>query len=116
MSSLATDSGGNFVYDVNNINEGLDKLDRQISNYYVLGFQSGNPKHDGKFRELKVRTKLKDIIVKSQSGYMDRRPIDVLASSKQEQTLMAAVASTGAAAQLPIAFRPAYFYNSPKSA
>jgi VWFA-related protein len=116
LSNFATGSGGNFVYDVNKINEGLDKLDRQISNYYVLGFQSGNPKHDGKFRELKVRTKLKDIIVKSQPGYMDRRPIDVLASSKQEQTLMTAVASTGTATQLPIVFRPAYFYNSSKNA
>lgn len=116
LSGFATDSGGNFFNDVNKINEELDKLDRQTSNYYVLGFQSGNPKHDGKFRELKVRTKLKNVIVKSQPGYMDRRPIDVLASSRQEQTLMAAVAAPGAAAQLPIAFRPAYFYNSPKDA
>ena len=116
FSKLARDSGGNFVYEINTINEELDKLDRQISNYYVLGFQSNNPKHNGKFRALKVRTKLKDIIVKSQPGYMDRRPIDVLASSKQEQTLMTAVAATGMAAQLPIAFRPAYFYDSPKDA
>ena len=47
---------------------------------------------------------------------MDRRPIDVLASAKQEKTLFTALASPGTAAQLPIIFRPLYFYDSPRVA
>ena len=116
MRSLATESGGFSIIDTNNIDDELDQLDQQISNYYILGFQSNNPKHDGAFRKVEVKTDLKGVTLKHRPGYQDRRPIDVLASSKQEQTLLTALASPGAATQLPIAFRPVYFYDSPRIA
>jgi hypothetical protein len=87
-----------------------------ISNYYILGFQSNNPLHDGSFRKLEVRTKVKGVALKYQAGYQDRSPVDVLASSKQEKTLMTAIDSPGAAQQLPLVFRPAYFYDSTQAA
>jgi hypothetical protein len=39
----------------------------------------------------------------------------VLASSKQEKALLTALASPGTATQLPIVFRPVYFYDSSQS-
>jgi VWFA-related protein len=116
LMSLARDSGGFSIYNTTRLNDELDKLNQQISNYYVLGFQSNNPKHDGAFRKLEVKTNTKGITLKYRSGYQDRRPVDVLASSKQEQKLLTALANPGAAIQLPIVFRPAYFYDSPRSA
>ncbi len=94
----------------------LDKLDQKISNYYILGFNSSNPKHDGTVRRLEVKTLLNSLTLKYQAAYLDRRPVDVLANTKQEATLMAALASPGAATQLPILFRVAYFYDSPRTA
>lgn len=114
LKSFAADSGGSIIG--MDIDAELDKLDKQISNYYILGFQSNNPRHYGAFRKLEIKTDLRGVTLKHQSGYLDRRPIDVLASSKQEQTLLAALASPGAATQLPIIFRPAYFYDSPRIA
>jgi hypothetical protein len=90
----------------------LDKLNQQISNYYILGFQSSNQRHDGAYRKIKVATNAKDATLKYQQGYQDRRPIDVLPSSKQEQMLLTALATPGFAGQLPIEFRPSYFYES----
>ena len=94
----------------------LDKLDRKMSNYYILGFRSSNPKHDGAIRKLEVKTPLKGLTLKYQTGYLDQRPVDVLANTKQETTLMTVLASPGTATQLPIVFRAAYFYDSPRMA
>ncbi|MBN1566618.1 MAG: VWA domain-containing protein [Acidobacteria bacterium] len=114
LKSLALESGGATID--RDTDAELDKLDRQISNYYILGFQSNNRRRDGAFRKVKVKTELKGISLKHQAGYTDRRPIDVLASSKQEKTLLTALASPGTTAQIPIVFRPAYFYDSPRVA
>jgi len=115
LRSLATESGGYSIYNTNNFDGELDDFDRQISNYYVLGFQSNNPKHDGAFRKLEIKTKVKGVTLKHKPGYQDRRPIDVLASSKQEKTLLTALATPSIATQLPVAFRPAYFFDSPQA-
>jgi VWFA-related protein len=114
LRSLSAESGGDFID--RDIEQELEKLDQRISNYYILGFRSSNTKHDGAFRKIEVRTESKGVTVKHESGYQDRRPIDALASAKREQTLLTAVASPGTTTQLPIIFRPAYFYNSSGSA
>jgi VWFA-related protein len=108
--SLAAASGGFSINTTNDIDAELDKLDQQLSNYYILGFQSNNPERNGAYRNVKVKTELKGVSLKYQPGYQDRRPVDALASSRQEQKLLTALATPGAAAQLPVAFRPMYFY------
>jgi VWFA-related protein len=115
MRSLADESGGSRI-EAWHLESELGKLDQQISNYYILGFQSGNPRHDGAFRKLEVKTGLKGVTLKHRPGYQDRRPVDALASSRQEKTLLTALASPGKTSQLPIDFRPAYFYDSPRAA
>jgi VWFA-related protein len=116
LMSLARETGGFSIYNTTNFNGELGKLNVRISNYYILGFQSSNPNHDGSFRKIEVKTDLKRISLKHRTGYQDRSPVDVLASSRQEQTLMAALATPGSATQLPINFRPIYFYDSAQAA
>ena len=113
LRSLATETGGSPIFNTNNFNERLDKVDQELSNYYVLGFQSGNPKRDGKFRKLEVKTDMKGVNLKYRKGYVDPRPLDVLAGTKGERSLMAAVSSPTPATQLPLTFRAVYFYESP---
>ncbi len=113
-ANLAAETGGSVIN--KNIEAELDRLDQRTSNYYVLGFQSNNPRRDGAFRKLEVKTELKGVTLKHQAGYMARRPIDVSTSAKQEKTLLTALASPGTTAQLPIIFRPLYFYDSPRVA
>ena len=114
LRSLATETGGIPIFNTNNLNEGLDKVDLELSNYYVLGFYSGNPKRDGKFRKLEVKTDLKGVKLKYRKGYADPRPLDALAGSKGERSLMSALASPTPVSQLPVAFRLVYFYDSPQ--
>jgi VWFA-related protein len=116
MEALARESGGYSIYNTNDYNGELDEFDRRISNYYILGFESNNPKHDGAFRKLEIKTKAKGVNLKYRPGYQDRHPVDVLAGSKQEKTLLTALASPNKATQLPITFRPLYFYDPPQAA
>jgi VWFA-related protein len=113
LRSLANETGGSAIFNTNNFNERLDKVDQELSNYYVLGFQSSNPKRDGKFRKLEVKTDAKGVTVKHRDGYVDPRPLDALAGSKGEKSLMNAIASPTPVSQLPITFRALYFYESP---
>jgi VWFA-related protein len=115
-TSLSMTVGGYSIFDKNNIDGELDKLGGQLSHYYILGFQSSNPKRDGAYRKLQVKTRAKGVIMKYQGGYLDRRPIDALASSKQEKALMTALASPVAAGQSPIICLPFSFYDSPEFA
>ncbi len=112
---LALDSGGDFI-ELADADSRLEKLDRQISNYYILGFQSSNPRHEGKLRKLKIKVALKGAKVLYRSEYQDRQPADLLESSQQEKALSAALVEPGAESHLPVVFRPVYFYESPQSA
>ena len=114
LRSLAAESGGSSIN--SHLDAELDLLDQRISNYYLLGFQSNNPKRDSSFRKLEVRTELKGVNLKHQEGYTDKRPVDVLASARQEKALLTALASPENPARLPIIFRPIYFYDSSRTA
>jgi VWFA-related protein len=114
LRSLASETGGLAIFNTNNLNQGLDKVDLELSNYYVLGFSSNSPKRDGKYRKLEVKTETKGVKLKYRNGYTDPRPPDALAGSKGERSLMSAISSPTPVTQLPIIFRPVYFYESPQ--
>jgi hypothetical protein len=116
LRSLATETGGFAIYNTADFDGELAKLDQKLSNYYILGFQSKNPKRDGSFRKLQVKTDLKGLTLMYRKGYVDPRPLDTLANSKREKSLLKAMASPAAATQLPLVFRAAYFYDSPRLA
>ena len=114
VKALASDSGGLSIYNTNNFDGELTNVYGQLTNYYVLGFTSNNPKRNGDLRKLEVKIDEKGVTLRYQPSYLDRRPLDVLASSKREGKLLDALASPTPVTQLPIVFRPAYFYDSPQ--
>ena len=116
LRSFAAQTGGFSIYNTGNFDSELDKLNQQLSNYYILGFQSNNPKRDGSVRKLEVKTDLKDVSLRYRKEYVDQRPLDTLVQSKQEKVLLKAMETSSGAAQLPLAFRAAYFYDSPRLA
>ncbi|MEW5979894.1 MAG: VWA domain-containing protein [Acidobacteriota bacterium] len=116
LRSVAHETGGFAIFNTNNLNEGLDKVDLELSNYYLLGFAPTNAGRDRKFRKLEVKTKAKGVKLKYRKGYSDHRPPDELAGSKRERTLMSAIDSPQPQSHVPLAFSSSYFYDSPQLA
>jgi VWFA-related protein len=112
LKTLSHETGGSAIFNSNNYDSELAKLNIRLSNYYIIGFSSSNPKHDGKLRKLDVKIDRKDVVLKHRDSYYDRRPVDLIVNSKQEDKLLGALASPETAVQLPVNFRPAFFYNS----
>jgi VWFA-related protein len=112
LRSLATETGGVAIYNTSDFNGRLNEVTRELNNYYVLGFQSNNPKRDGAYRRLKVKTEVK-AEVRYRDGYVDPRPLDVLAGSKGERSMLSAIASPTPAVTLPVTFNAAYFFDAP---
>ncbi len=65
LRTLAAGSGGYSISP--STDDELEKLARQISNYYVLNYQSNNPKNQKAFRKLRIKTKAAGVTLKYQS-------------------------------------------------
>jgi len=97
LQTLAANTGGTAFTDSNDFGEAFDKVEKDISAYYILGYASSNPKQDGSFRKIDVRlktTKIDAKIGKAREGYY--APADFANTKKadretlmQEQLLMA---------------------------
>ncbi len=116
LRSLANQTNGYPIYNTDNLAEALDRVDLELGHYYVLGFQSGNARSDGKPHKIEVKLNLKDARLKYRDTYTEPHPTDPLVGSKSEDSLRAALTSKVAATQVPVSFRPVYFYETPQLA
>jgi Ca-activated chloride channel family protein len=53
-----------------------DKILEDLAAQYVIGYVSDNPARDGKFRKIKVTTKVPGLVVRHRTGYTPREPED----------------------------------------
>ena len=90
----------------------LDRIDAELSNYYVLGFQPPNSDPKRKFHQVIIKTHVKGARLNYRSELEDQVSQDSTLESKVEQPLMAALGSSTALNQLPLSFKTAYFYGS----
>jgi VWFA-related protein len=78
INSLAIDTGGIAIFNINNIGTALDEIALDTNVYYVLGYQPANTKYDGKFREIEVRVRRPDVKIRARKGYLALPPSQML--------------------------------------
>lgn len=78
INSLAIDTGGTVIFNVNNIGHALHEVAADTNLYYVLGYQPANRRFDGKYREIEVRVKRQDVKVRARKGYLALEPSKML--------------------------------------
>jgi VWFA-related protein len=66
-------TGGFAVTGTNAFNQALDRIVRESSSYYLLGYSSTNDKADGKFRKTAIKVARPDVQVFYRPGYLGRR-------------------------------------------
>jgi VWFA-related protein len=93
--------------------EDLKEIDAELSNYYVLGFQSISLDPKSKSHRLRITTVSKGAQLKytSELAELDSRQLTV--TSKREEVLTTALESSSPVHQLPISLAVPYFYSSP---
>jgi VWFA-related protein len=114
LYALAEGTGGFVILNTNDLLGGLDKIAKDQSQYYVVGYKPEvNP--EGSCHTLRVKVEVHGSVVRSRSGYCNVKPQDLLAGNPIEKTLEA-----HAAGELPgnvtAAMQAPYFYTAPNTA
>ena len=69
LRTLAGATDG-FMTETNNLAAGMKKIADDLSEYYLLGYNSTNSKLDGKFRKITVHVKRPGVQVRARRGYL----------------------------------------------
>jgi VWFA-related protein len=64
LVTIAADTGGKAMLDVNDLTMGIRQAQEDINSYYILGYYSTNTADDGKYRRIDVRLATKDLSAK----------------------------------------------------
>jgi VWFA-related protein len=66
---VAEETGGFTVRGSGELEEGLARVARESSSYYLLGYSPTHPTRDGTFRRLQVEVRRPDVEVRARNGY-----------------------------------------------
>jgi len=69
LRTLAVETDGRAIVNRNDLVGGMKQIVRDVSAYYLLGYNSTQTTADGKFHEIKVRVKRSGVQVRSRKGY-----------------------------------------------
>jgi hypothetical protein len=112
MASLASDTGGIFFSNSNDLEAGFRKAAGVPEAFYVLAFSPQNLKFDGNFHPIQVKLVAhKGLEVQARKGYYaPRRPTDPAAQEKEE--IQEAVYSQEETQELPIDVHTQFFMKN----
>lgn len=89
LQGLAELTGGFALVGSNNYEAAFERIIKENSTYYVLGFDSAQEERDGRFVNVQVRVRRPGLQVRSTGGYVAPRNAPVV--PKRPQTVLAAV-------------------------
>lgn len=69
LRQLADETGGFASVNRNEFGTAFDRIVRDNSSYYVLAYYPPNPKRDGKFHRIEVKTTRPGLVVRARRGY-----------------------------------------------
>lgn len=114
LYALADGTGGFVIRNTNDLAGGLDKIGKEQSQYYSLGY-SPVVSPEGSCHTLKVKVERGGTVVRSRSGYCNVRPKDLLAGNSIEKVL-----ESHATGEMPgnvtASMQAPFFYTSPNTA
>jgi VWFA-related protein len=110
LYSLAADTGGKALLDSNEFERGILDAARSISSYYILGYYSTNPAHDGKLRRIKVSLNNNlPARLDYRQGYFAPKRFSKFTSADKERQLEDALLLPDPITELTIAMEIGYF-------
>jgi len=77
LHTLALNTDGIALVNNNDLKKQIRRMADDLTSYYLLGYYSTNSKLDGRFRNIKVRSKRPGVEIRSRRGYNAPTPEDV---------------------------------------
>jgi hypothetical protein len=111
LVSLASDTGGKAFMDSNDFGAAFARVQRDMSAYYLLGYNSENVAKDGRFRRIRVRLKkaVAGARIEARSGYYADRDFAHTARGDRETQLQEMLFSAVSATDLPVLVNSGFF-------
>lgn len=109
LSTLAADTGGKAFLDANDFGQVFQRVQKDTSAYYVLGFYSTNSAQDGKYRRLQVRVKRPDVKIEFRQGYYAPRDFQHFRQEDREKQMADELSSDLPETDVPFYIGAAYF-------
>ncbi|HEY2933387.1 MAG TPA: VWA domain-containing protein [Acidobacteriota bacterium] len=106
---LSVSTGGFLIRNTNDFEIGLQRINDDISTYYLLSYRPTNVEFDGKFREIRVEVTRPGVKVRARNGYFATPPGDSLLSPEQ-RSLFAQARSRKNAPTLPLVVTASRFF------
>lgn len=82
LRTLSEETGGFALVNANDYQNGFERIQRDNSTYYMLGYYSSNERRDGRYRKIEVRVKRPDLRVRARRGYVAPRDRDARAAAE----------------------------------
>lgn len=114
LQSLAEGTGGFAIYNTNDLLGGLDRIGKEQSEFYLLGYVP-QASSEGSCHTLKVKVNKGGTEVRSRSGYCNSRPVDPLVGKPLEKQMEIQAAGTQPGS-IQGAMQVPYFYTGPNIA
>jgi len=109
LGSLATDTGGRAFLDSNDFAPAFERVQRDMSAYYLIGYATTNLAKDGRFRTIKVRVKKPNMRIEARNGYYADRDFQHTARGDRATQLQDQLFSAIPATDLPVLVTSAYY-------
>jgi len=87
LTTLAGDTGGKAFLDTNDLGLVFDRVQRDTSVYYVLGYRSSNALRDGKYRHIQVKVNRPGLNLEFRKGYYAPKDFQHFNSEDKEQQM-----------------------------
>jgi VWFA-related protein len=114
LYSVANGTGGFVIANSNDLLAGLEKINKELDEYYILGYVPPSPE-DGSCHTLKVKVEHSGAIVRARTGYCAVKPVDLLAGKPVAKQLEAHAFGSQSGEIIGSASAP-FFYTSPDTA
>ena len=108
--TLAADTGGKALLDVNDLSAGIVNAQKAFSSYYILGYYTSNTNLDGKFRRIKIS--LREGVsgdLDYRQGYYAGKDFSKYSTADKERQLEDALMLGDPVTELTVAMEVGYF-------
>ena len=109
LTTLAGDTGGKAFLDTNDLGQVFERVQKDTSVYYVLGYKSNNPLKDGHYRHIQVKVNRPGINLEFRKGYYAPKDYRHFNAEDKERQLEEELASELSSTDVAVYMAASYF-------